>query len=296
MCGIIGFSRNRRTSIPNGRLFMVEALRAIEHRGRHATGAGWAEDTDPRNLWYSKAEGPASKTASTLDMPKRGMTVAVGHTRHATHGSPRFEHNNHPVVCEGIVAVHNGVLDNHRELLRMVNVDNPGMVDSFAIPALLANAAALDAEHPADVLALVEGHAAIAWLDSTDTNQLHLARLATRPLAIGWTKRGDLVFASTPQVLLALGRAADVRITGIEEMGEGEYLRIEDGQIVEFRPIKITRPSFARPEDLPRSTQPQIPGIDTDWWDAFDRTVERDPDYPDGIDWSQPMVHRRGWA
>lgn len=250
MCGIIGYSRARKTSIPNGRDFMIAALHAIESRGRHATGAGWTT-RDRQHVWYTKQEGPASEVAQRLDLPKRGMLNAIGHTRHATHGSPRFEVNNHPTVCGGVVCVHNGVLDNHVELLELVNVVNPGLVDSFAITALLANLDAAGADHPADALSLVEGCAAIAWLDSSDMEALHLARLSTRPLTIAWTKRGDLVFGSTRANLYAAARTANVHIYDVTDVGEGEYLRVEHGEVVGFRTIALPKPRYVRPDDLP---------------------------------------------
>lgn len=298
MCGLFGFSRAPRTSIVNGREFALDGLVSIEDRGHHATGAGWTIKRDRSQAFFSSLEGRASRVAQRLPIDKRGVQTLVGHTRWATHGPSSDAANRHPVVCDGIVATHNGVLSNHLSLIKQAGVVNPGVVDSFAIPAILANLHRFEAEHPVDVLSLVEGDAALAWIDASDHDALHLARLAGRPLAIGWTKRGDLIYASTPAALFWLSHVADTKITGVETLGEGDYVRIEAGEIVDYRTIKVNRkprPVYAAPAPSGRRsgarhlrstpkvvTQPALPpargymhGV-TDWWDEAEAALGRD--------------------
>jgi glucosamine 6-phosphate synthetase-like amidotransferase/phosphosugar isomerase protein len=310
MCGICGISRAKRTSIPNGREFAVNAVRAIESRGKHATGFGWAEGDDP-NVWYDKRQGPATKVAHHLQLPKKGIHTLVGHTRHFTLGSPSVYENNHPVVSGSIVAVHNGRVSNHKELVALSGVERDAEVDSFAIAALLASPE-LDGVHPTDLLELVEGCAAIAWMDANDTGVLHLARLSERPMFVGWTKRGDLIMSSTKSTLELTGRLNKVHIRKITEIKEGTYLRVEAGEITDRRKFKVNRPAVTTPEDVPMIGQASPSGLreprlfdadDLDWWAAFDkqREIERQQKQDavvvsrrDGIDWPT-LVPRRGW-
>jgi glucosamine 6-phosphate synthetase-like amidotransferase/phosphosugar isomerase protein len=316
MCGIIGCSRASKTSIPNGRKFMRTALNTIEDRGRQATGVGWAEYGDPINVWYSTLEGPASKVGHRLAMPKKGMHTMIGHTRHATLGKSSDHNNRHPVVADNIVLVHNGRCDNHKDLLSLANVKNPGLVDSFALPALLSKQEELGADHATDLLELVEGVAALAWMDTSENGVLHLARLAQRPLTIGWTKRGDLVFGSTREALRRTARLAGVKINEIESLDEGVYMRVEAGEVTDFRCFKVNHPKVVVAEDKPGMKKsklavvPAFNGADFDWWDEYDRheaeRLERQAENgrvfdlamdqidEHEIDWDN-LIPRRGW-
>jgi len=83
----------------------------MQHGGRDATGVGFIdEDT----LIASKTPGPA-----TLAVPKltpfmnryvKRTKVALLHTRLATHGSPESNLNNHPILGDKLMMVHNGVV------------------------------------------------------------------------------------------------------------------------------------------------------------------------------------------
>lgn len=272
MCGITAISRADRSSIPDARSFLRAALVAIEPRGHHATGIAWGDRLG--HPWYWKMEGAASDVALLAPLPV-GIRVAIGHTRYATKGSPSVEHNNHPIVGDGIALVHNGRVDNDDALIDRAGWERVGEVDSEALVAALATPSAFDATHPSEVLAEIEGVAAVAWLDSDTPDVLHLARLAERPLTVGWTRRGDLVASSTPATLAATGRFAGVAIARTVVVPEGTYMAVERGEIVERRRFQVRRPTSPIPADVPR--RPRRPVV------------------VDGIDWAN-LVPRRGWA
>lgn len=271
MCGITAMSRNPKgSSIPDGRAVMREALKAIESRGEHATGAAWY-DPKERHPYYWKTEGPARRVVEMAPFPV-GMMTAIGHTRYATQGSPKKKENNHPVTAPGIVLVHNGRVDNDDAIFAVTKQERQGEVDSEAIAALLSSQETFGGEHPAELLELVEGVAAVAWLAVEEANVLHLARLAVRPMQIGWTRKGDLLMSSTNLTLAQTAHRARVVLVATESVPEGCYLRVEGGKVTDRRRFRIHVPQRAVAADIPQRKS---------------RTT-------DGIDWDN-LAPRRGW-
>jgi len=196
MCGIWALSRADKSSITDGRFAMLAGLLAIEDRGPHSTGLAYTIGKE-RTVWYTKAVGTASKVIGELDIDgKTRVWSAVGHVRYSTQGAHTYD-NAHPVVADSTVLVHNGVLDNDDDLIEQAGIERVGEVDSFAAAAIIEAAPKLGFT-TLEALQLIDGDFALAWLDADDTETLHLVRGNGRPLAIGFTKRGDLVAASTP--------------------------------------------------------------------------------------------------
>ena len=248
MCGITAVSRaDDRSAIPDLRTFAMAAALAIEDRGPHATGFGWTDEIG--HPWYWKSEGRARDVVRFAPLDRK-MRELIGHTRWATLGSPKVDGNNHPVMAPGLILVHNGIVSNHAELFGALGVEREAEVDSEALAALLAyGSGVFDGSGPADLLTLVEGDFAIAWLDADEPHVLHLARGAGRPMAIGWTRRGDLVMASTRAALSHLAKVTKVHIGQVENVPEGTYLRVEAGRIT-------TRQRFAVPVKPERKPTP----------------------------------------
>lgn len=249
MCGITAISRAANvSSIPDMRAFLRLAALAIEPRGRDATGFAWVDD---KGQWYWKTPNTAHEAVRDAPLALHTQT-AIGHTRMATKGDRKYSENNHPVVDDGIMLVHNGIVSNDWELYKMLGQDfvKKAEVDTAALAAILANLELLNAEHPVDVLDKPKGSAAIAWINTAADQRgvLHLARLQERPMTIGWTRKGDLVMSSTPETLSNLSSWANVKIRDFYEVPEGTYLRVENGAIVErktFTPAKSTYGTYS---------------------------------------------------
>ena len=110
MCGIIGYTgRKQAASI------LLDGLSTLEYRGYDSAGIG-VVTPDGRTRLDKKA-GKLANLISSLNGASPEGTTGIGHTRWATHGGPT-DSNAHPHTgCGGeVVAVHNGIVENYREL------------------------------------------------------------------------------------------------------------------------------------------------------------------------------------
>src|SRR6185437_5441293 len=107
MCGIVGIAGTSDAAPA-----ILEALRRLEYRGYDS--AGIATLVDGR-IERRRTPGKLSNLGVALhEDPLSGIT-GIGHTRWATHGAPT-EANAHPHASERVALVHNGIIENFREL------------------------------------------------------------------------------------------------------------------------------------------------------------------------------------
>ena len=108
MCGIVGIIGVEPVA-PR----MVEALRRLEYRGYDSAGVATLEHGA---IARRRAEGKLGNLATKLGMRAAAGKIGIGHTRWATHGAPT-EGNAHPHATDKVAVVHNGIIENFRELL-----------------------------------------------------------------------------------------------------------------------------------------------------------------------------------
>jgi glucosamine--fructose-6-phosphate aminotransferase (isomerizing) len=107
MCGIVGILGRA----PVAEL-LVDSLKRLEYRGYDSAGVATLEGD---HLARRRAEGKLKNLEKRLQAePLMGHT-GIGHTRWATHGRPT-ENNAHPHATENVAVVHNGIIENFREL------------------------------------------------------------------------------------------------------------------------------------------------------------------------------------
>jgi len=107
MCGIVGILGSKPVAMD-----LVDALRRLEYRGYDSAGVATVENG---HLERRRAEGKLRNLEHRLlEQPLSGL-AGIGHTRWATHGRPT-ERNAHPHMTARVSVVHNGIIENYREL------------------------------------------------------------------------------------------------------------------------------------------------------------------------------------
>jgi len=107
MCGIIGMIGNTSV-VPT----ILEGLRRLEYRGYDSAGiAVLNQGTTERR----RAAGKIAKLENELTKKPLDGNTGIGHTRWATHGVPNVV-NAHPHVSGSVSVVHNGIIENHKQL------------------------------------------------------------------------------------------------------------------------------------------------------------------------------------
>lgn len=156
MCGIVGYVGTGQAAP-----VIVDTLRKLEYRGYDSVGIATTLGKPQNKIVYSKRVGTMGNGDGFALLEG---CVGVGHTRWATHGGATIT-NAHPHFdCkEQIAVVHNGTIDNYREL--KTQLESEGHVfrsetDTEVIPHLLENMSL------ADVCKLLEGTFALVVMRS----------------------------------------------------------------------------------------------------------------------------------
>ena len=114
MCGIVGILGKEAVATQ-----VVEALRRLEYRGYDSAGVATLENG---LLTRRRAEGKLRNLEIRLSNEPLDGLIGIGHTRWATHGKPN-ETNAHPHATEKLAVVHNGIIENFRELRAELQAD-----------------------------------------------------------------------------------------------------------------------------------------------------------------------------
>lgn len=181
MCGIVGILGKEAVAIQ-----VVEALRRLEYRGYDSAGVATLEKG---LLARRRAEGKLRNLEIRLsNEPLDGM-IGIGHTRWATHGKPN-ETNAHPHATEKLAVVHNGIIENFREL--RAELEAAGRIfETETDTEIVAHLVTSEMERGKDPVAAVaaslprlRGAFALAFLFQGEEDLLIGARKGS-PLAVG---------------------------------------------------------------------------------------------------------------
>ncbi len=106
MCGIIGYNGNR-----NAAEILIAGLKKLEYRGYDSAGIALGRENEIEIFKKQGKVAALEPLAADADPAK----IGIGHTRWATHGAP-LDKNAHPHQAGRVVLVHNGIIENDREL------------------------------------------------------------------------------------------------------------------------------------------------------------------------------------
>jgi len=209
MCGIVGI-----LSLEPAAPLAIEALKRLEYRGYDSSGV--ASLNQSGKLERLRAEGKLKNLAAKLHAhPLQGQS-AIGHTRWATHGKPT-EDNAHPHATDHVAVVHNGIIENFRELRTALEAE--GVVfkseTDTEVALHLVDRALQKTKDPvkavSEALSHLRGAFALGFLFADFPDLLIGARLGA-PLAVGYGD-GEMYLGSDA---LALAPFTDT-VTYLEE-------------------------------------------------------------------------------
>ena len=181
MCGIVGYVGGK-----NAQNFLISGLKRLEYRGYDSAGiVTLAEDGTATLI---RAKGKISNLEEKLAENKREDKIGIGHTRWATHGEPS-EANAHPHKAGKIFLVHNGIIENYKDLKKTLNEHEFKSETDTEVLAALVNSFYQDGKHPlinavVQALKLVKGTYGIAVVSELCPDEIVVARSGS-PLVIG---------------------------------------------------------------------------------------------------------------
>ncbi len=220
MCGIVGYTGPRAAGP-----ILLEGLRRLEYRGYDS--AGIALVTETGDLFVEKKVGKLANLAAAMEDRTPRAGIGLAHTRWATHGRPN-DLNAHPHVdCTGeITVIHNGIIENFRELRDGLEARGHHLASETDTEAL---AHLVEEAYDGDLLVAVrtalaraQGAYAVAVMHRREPDRLVGARQNV-PLVVGLGD-GETFLASDVAAILAHTR---------------RVVFLEEGDVVDLRPWGI---------------------------------------------------------
>ena len=235
MCGIIGIL-GQLDAAPR----ILDALKRLEYRGYDSAGLTTLVNGRPERR---RAVGKLAELTKLVAADPALGSTGIGHTRWATHGGPTVE-NAHPHAAGPVHVVHNGIIENFRDLRRELadhGVACTTETDTEVIAQLVAHRmgrgeSAFDAV--SGVLARLEGAFALVFLFDGEPDLLIAARHGS-PLAIGWGE--DEMFVGSDALALS---PMTRRVTYLEE-GDRAVLHRRGARIFDREGRAVDRPITA---------------------------------------------------
>ncbi len=178
MCGIIGYI-GKKEALP----ILLQGLRDLEYRGYDSAGIAILADGKINRI---REVGKVDMLVKKIDGHKLAGSVGIAHTRWATHGGVT-EQNAHPHVGGNgkLVLVHNGIIENYRELREKLKEPLESETDTEILAKWISQNYKGDlAQAVKDALIAVRGTYGLAVLHADHPGELVAARLGS-PLVIG---------------------------------------------------------------------------------------------------------------
>ncbi|CAN5282630.1 glutamine--fructose-6-phosphate transaminase (isomerizing) [soil metagenome] len=212
MCGIVGILGRGPVAEQ-----LVDSLKRLEYRGYDSAGVATLEGVQ---LDRRRAKGKLKNLEAVLKSSPLGGHIGIGHTRWATHGKPT-ENNAHPHATDNVAVVHNGIIENFRDLRTQLETQGAKFsseTDTEVVAHLVSSYLAKGLS-PTDAvkatLPQLRGAFALAFIFKGEENLMIGARKGS-PLAIGYGD-GEMYIGSDA---IALGPFTDT----ISYLDDGDWV------------------------------------------------------------------------
>ncbi len=132
MSGIVGYVGSK-----DSLQILFDGLTRLEYRGYDSSGIAFKNGS---GIEVYKTPGKLKDLQKMLPTPFPAITIGIGHTRWATHGAPSTA-NAHPHTVKGVSVVHNGIIENYRELRTELTAAGhvfSSQTDTEVVPQLIA--------------------------------------------------------------------------------------------------------------------------------------------------------------
>jgi glucosamine--fructose-6-phosphate aminotransferase (isomerizing) len=218
MCGIVGCIGNKEAQA-----YLISGLHRLEYRGYDSAGV---VTICKNGATLCRAKGKVAELEAMTDKKPSSDTIGIGHTRWATHGEPS-EINAHPHKAGDIYLVHNGIIENYKELAaELKNHTFVSQTDTEVLAALIDSFYSADTElvdAVSQALKLVVGTYGIAVVSVRHPDEIIVARSGS-PLIIGVgddetyiaSDASALIGFTTQAIYLNDGEIAICRRDGVE--------------------------------------------------------------------------------
>ena len=221
MCGIVGaISKRDITGI------LLKGLKRLEYRGYDSAGMAILNQGLLERI---RRPGKVAELGEALAASKLSGAIGIAHTRWATHGIPS-EHNAHPHICNGRVAiVHNGIIENFHEL-REQQLKAGFRFTSETDTEVIAHQIVMYLDQGKTLFQAVQstvkdlkGAYALGVIDRTDENRMIAARSGS-PLVIGLGENENFIASDVHALLKETNR----------------FIYLENGDIAELSCDKVS--------------------------------------------------------
>lgn len=221
MCGIFGYVGSK-----NATKICLEGLKQLEYRGYDSAGIA---GIDAGKILLCKAVGNISKLEEALHTFPEVLSMAISHTRWATHGKPSME-NAHPQLdhASSVATVHNGVIENYAAL-RSSFKDTVfhSETDTEVIAQLVASKYKGDfLKSIVEALSLLEGSFAVAIVHKDHPDQI-IAAAQHSPLVVATNAVQEHFITSDPNALFE-------KDLSLYYLGEGEIAFLQKKRPLQF--------------------------------------------------------------
>ena len=199
MCGIVGYVGREPCAVD----VLIDGLRRLEYRGYDSAGVAILAE---KTIEVRRAKGKLINLEGVLrEKPLKG-NMGLGHTRWATHGKPS-ERNAHPHRAGSVVIVHNGIIENYRELRAELEASGAEIL-SDTDTELIAHLIDGQIREGTDLLTAVRnscarlvGSYALGAMSDSDPAQLVAAKNGGSPIIVGQGEKQAFLGSDIPAIL-----------------------------------------------------------------------------------------------